>query len=204
MPLPKKCEHCHKIYQCRTDKISYSRFCSKPCQHVVAGRMSGITKHNKWNSESKEETYMNLRKSFETFFEKTIDGSCWLWSFKNGKKSFDYGNFSFRGKKYKSNRVAWIVYRGEIPKGLYVLHTCDVRYCVNPDHLFLGTHADNMKDMALKKRAKPRTKLTPDQVLDIAKALDLGATTVQLAKEYNVTSTCIWYIKHKRCWKDII
>jgi len=200
MTLPKNCELCGKVYECRADKISSSRFCSVRCRSINGGKASWIKCQENWKKDSKEEFMLKMKNSFESFFEKGSEIKCWLWKQKMGKASSDYGSFTFRGIGYKSNRVAWMIFRGEIPKDTYVLHTCDVRNCVNPNHLFLGTHADNMHDMAQKKRAKPRCKLSEEQVSEVRRLLALGVTTVRIAKDYGVTSTCIWYIKHNKSW----
>lgn len=81
---------------------------------------------------------------------KANGGGCIEWQ---GRKSFDgYGRVWFRGAEIGAHRVSYIMAIGEIPDGLYVCHTCDNRLCVNPEHLWLGTHIDNMNDMRSKGR----------------------------------------------------
>lgn len=77
-------------------------------------------------------------------------GECWLWT--GGTKSHGYANFKLGVKSLRAHRVAWTLFLGPIPPGLCVLHRCDVRACIRPDHLFLGTHAENMGDMVAKGR----------------------------------------------------
>lgn len=86
---------------------------------------------------------------------------CWLWQgfvypdvvLKNGKVlRRGYGSLGYRGRGQRVHRVMWIISKGPIPAGLHVCHTCDVRRCVNPDHLWLGTNQQNITDMTLKGR----------------------------------------------------
>ena len=65
-----------------------------------------------------------------------------------------YGQLEIKGKKWLAHRWAWTQAHGPIPEGLCVCHTCDVRHCINPEHLFLGTHADNAHDRDAKGRYK--------------------------------------------------
>jgi hypothetical protein len=76
--------------------------------------------------------------------------TCWLWT--ASKYPGGYGSFRFDGKTYQTHRFLWTFLRGEIPDGLCVLHKCDVRACIKPDHLFLGTRKDNVYDMMTKGR----------------------------------------------------
>lgn len=93
--------------------------------------------------------WKSVSERFWGAIEKT--DSCWLWE--AGKGSDGYGQFEVNGKKVKVHRYSYEIHKGEIPEGIDVLHTCDVRPCVNPDHLWLGTDADNNRDMREKGRA---------------------------------------------------
>lgn len=78
-------------------------------------------------------------------------GDCLLWRGSTNKR-FGYGDIGVGGKLMKVHRVAWALVNGPIPDGLFVLHTCDVRNCIEPTHLWLGTQTDNMRDAAAKGR----------------------------------------------------
>lgn len=91
------------------------------------------------------------------FWPKTIrdeNSGCWEWTAHIASNG--YGRFGLNGKARDSHRVAWELSFGPIPNGLSVLHVCDNRRCVRPDHLFLGTQRDNMIDAVRKGRMKGR------------------------------------------------
>ena len=116
--------------------------------------------------------------------------SCWEWV--AGKNSNGYGAFMRNG----AHRASYELHIGPIPKGKMVLHRCDNRTCVNPDHLFLGTNDDNMKDMVKKKRQRPcrgeqngNAKLTKEEALEIRRLYQSGLHTMKsLARMFEVRS----------------
>lgn len=91
-----------------------------------------------------------LEERFELHIERIPFHECWEWT--GTRPSNRYGQIVAHGKKTPAHRVAWMLYRGPIPEGMYVLHKCDNMGCVNPAHLFLGTLSDNMQDMVAKGR----------------------------------------------------
>lgn len=198
MKIKRNCEFCNKEFEIR-DKRQPGRFCSELCNRRVL-RKNQLIKHNEYLiNETVEQKIAWLKKHYEKFVIKK-DG-CWDWS---GCKVNGYGHFGHRGKIMRAHRASWILHKGNIPVDMFVLHTCDNRSCSNPEHLFLGSHTDNMRDMASKLRTKIRCKLTPDQVREIKKLLSMGVTSVHLAKQYNVSDVAIHNIKHKLTWKHII
>jgi hypothetical protein len=110
-----------------------------------------------------------------------------------------------------AHRVSWELHRGLIPDGLYVLHQCDTPLCVNPNHLFLGTQSDNIKDAFVKGRktsprnsgeGHPMSKLTNE---DVRRIREMGGTTTQqeLARRFKVHQSNISNILLGKRWSHI-
>jgi hypothetical protein len=135
-----------------------------------------------------------------------VYGACWVWQ---GARNGRYGWVSFRGIRDRAHRIFYRAFRGPIPKDTYVCHKCDRPTCVNPNHLFLGTQKDNMRDMVLKGRSDSKKKrgelngravLNKKQVLAIRKSLK---THAELAREFGVGATTIMRIRQKNLWNHV-
>lgn len=156
----------------------------------------------------------------DRFFKKTaVCGECLEWvSF---KAPSGYGHFMVWGAPWRAHRVAWIIANGPIPQGMHVLHTCDNPACVKVEHLFLGTHAQNMDDMAKKGRACRRvgprppfrvakgssngsSKLTEEQVTQMRADYSVGGITQkQLGRKYGVSQSLAAMIVLKKIWTHV-
>lgn len=155
--------------------------------------------------------HLELQTNEQRFWSRVQKtNTCWNWTgqtFSNG-----YGQLRL-GRKINllAHRFSYELAYGDIPKNILVCHKCDNRYCVNPEHLFLGTHKDNTYDMMQKNRgvSPPGERnglavLTPDQVLTIRAEYAIGESTQKkLAKDFNVCSSTINSIILRKTWKHI-
>lgn len=149
---------------------------------------------------------MSLQELFREHYTKHESG-CWLWEWTE-TDALGYGRCKFMcadpAMDERAHRTSWIIHRGKIPDGLFVLHKCDVRNCVNPEHLFLGMQQDNVSDMISKGRMASnvgakngRAMLTEDQVIEILSLIDEDCMfNYQIAERYGVAPTTISYIKN--------
>lgn len=144
---------------------------------------------------------MNVKDRFLQYVNKT--DTCWFWT---GCKSAGYGAFRLKGKNIRSHRLSYELHKGEIPKGLCVCHSCDNRVCVNPDHLWLGTHLDNQKDCTKKgRRNSENNRSAKLSWVDVHKIRKLYADKkhngVELSKMFGVTHSRIYSLINFRTWK---
>lgn len=147
----------------------------------------------------------------ELLLSKTRDvEGCWEWT--GGKASNGYGKIQIRKLTCSTHRLAWRLLVGEIPDGMHVLHHCDNRPCCNPDHLFLGTQLDNMRDKVRKDRqaigeTNGNSKLNQALVDEIRSTYVKGhrshkrGNCHELAVRFNIDPATIGRIVKRQIWK---
>jgi hypothetical protein len=144
-----------------------------------------------------------------------IGPDCWEWT--GAIKDNGYGTITRGGRSQGhvyAHRASWEMAFGAIPAGMDICHRCDNRRCVRPDHLFVGTTADNLADMRTKGRANDpargsrgdrngRARLTWEQVREIRRRWAAGEQQRSLAREFGLGSTTVGHIVHGRHWREL-
>jgi hypothetical protein len=144
------------------------------------------------------------RTPIQRFWEKvnkhTLSG-CWEWT--GSRNDYGYGQMKWDSVKViYAHRFSYELHIGPIPTGLVLMHSCDKPSCVNPDHLTPGTNSDNTKDMILKGRCRT-AKITIEQVREIKRRLAGGEYYRDMAKEFNVSVTTVYFIKTGKTWANV-
>jgi len=145
----------------------------------------------------KEKFYSNVQKT----------DSCWVYS--KSIEGSGYGYICVNGKTIGAHRFSYLIHYGKIPHKMFVCHSCDNPSCVNPKHLFLGSHKDNMQDMVKKNRGslkkgahRPIAKLTETEVKEIFN-LSGDLSQRELAKKFSVSQGLISNILNHKSWKIV-
>lgn len=151
----------------------------------------------------------------ERFWPKVAKaGPCECWQWMASLSSSGYGCLRVKGVTRTSHTLAWELTRGPIPTGMFVCHHCDNRACCNPAHLFIGSAADNSRDMAQKGRwhtlgrpvlkgdAHPNARLTSAIVADIRAAVASGVSQSEMARRVDVTVAQVNNIIRGKQWRS--
>jgi hypothetical protein len=179
--------------------------------HIIESLGFGVSINPALKPINQSRTFL---ERFESKFQKSK--GCWEWLGALSPKG--YGTIIHNGKEIKAHRASYALYSGDIPNGLWVLHTCDNRKCVNPDHLYLGTIKENVRDAVIRNRfskgddhvfrkpiseggKRPVTKLNDSQVFEI---LTSTKQSKLLAEELRVSPSTICDIKKRRTWTHIL
>lgn len=156
----------------------------------------------------RDNTYgLSVSEKIEYYSMPEPMSGCTLWV---GSLAIDgYGQIGIRGRNKKAHRVAWEEKNGPIPPGLFVLHKCDNRACVNVNHLLIGTQLDNIKDRDSKNRGivgenHKLSKITEKDVFEIREILSGdGLSLREIGERYGISSQKVWQIKNRISWKHV-
>lgn len=157
---------------------------------------------------------MIITKSEEQrFHQKYIAdevSGCWIWQ--AARSGRGYGTMKIGGRKEAAHRISYELHKGPIPEGMLGCHKCDVRLCVNPDHIFLGTNLDNTQDMISKGRqryvgqkgaANPKAILKDADVKQIIMLIAKGLNNRAIANRFGVSHGTVSLIRLGKTWPEI-
>lgn len=228
MDLGRKCKYCFidltdentYTHGIRNGKVRYQYRCKKCNIKRVISWAKGNPKKRTWANEYARKIgkvkqylcetcnslcYKKYAKAFCSDLCRfisyvEIQDDCWLWIGPVNSKG--YGKLCFRENKTDAaHRVSFKIFNGPIDEGLFVCHSCDAPACVNPDHLWLGTHKDNMMDMMEKERHY--SKLKPMDIFKIRKLWESGYTQQKIMELFEISSSQISNIVARRIWKSV-
>lgn len=149
-----------------------------------------------------------LLDRIESKYEAVTESGCWIWTASVNKAG--YGQISMPGRPMLAHRVCWEFYKGPIPNGKFICHKCDTPGCINPDHMFVGDHRDNMQDMRNKGRA-PKVESAKGDKNKSSKISNETALAIfnaegpqrEICKTFNVSRSTLQAIKYGRQWSSV-
>lgn len=139
----------------------------------------------------KAESVEEIKARFMFYVAVSPSGGCWTWT--GGYSGMAYGRFYMRRRGWAAHRAAYLLWRGELEPGQFILHQCDNKRCVNPAHLRAGTHEENMRDAIARKRMRPTNRVLSDEDVISIRAEYEGIDGQQhfLAAKYGVNHSTI-------------
>lgn len=151
---------------------------------------------------------VDWKRAFWSYVKRASPDECWIWKGWTGKDS--YGRFGLRGKSVEetgermSHRIAFVLNNGFVPLGKIIMHTCNNRKCVNPNHLICGTYQDNAIYREKCGRRWKYRKLSPEKVSEIRGLFKTGRySTRTLAETFGVCYSYVWRIVEEERRKGI-
>ncbi len=194
--------------------------CNNPCcvnpEHLLTGtyadNVADMMRSGRWMNAPNTYVRPVRPTDAERFYAKVsktpTDTGCLEWLGCCSPRG--YGQFGWKGKIYTAHRVAWELVNGPIPDGSLCCHKCDNRKCCNPAHIFLGTHADNMRDMVDKGRhvsvrgeQNYNTKLTEQDVIAIRGEKFAGWRRCDIAQHFGISGKQVGIILSRKNWAHI-
>ena len=183
----KKCANCDSLFQKdpRNTWAYWRR--AKYCSQACAG-------------EANARRLAAKREPIEVIFFRHVDkqSGCWMWTWLRDKDG--YGLLPYAGKLRRAHVVSLEIDGRPVPKGMFGCHHCDTPGCVNPAHLYVGTHAQNMADAKKRRRMNPNAKLTVNQVVAIRKAT---GTNAAIAARFEIAPSSVSHIKTRKTWRHL-
>lgn len=138
-----------------------------------------------------------------------VSGVCWEWVGHKNKQG--YGSLTVYNETYRATHISYINFKGPIPEGMIICHSCDNPSCVNPEHLWAGTYKDNSQDRDVKKRNQdtrgeknPLSRLKEEDILEIRRMSKNGWLGTEIAHFYQMHPNHIRDIILKKSWKHIL
>lgn len=199
------CDNCGMEFQPQSQRkaaLGITKYCSRSCS--ATHTQTKIIEKNNINPEKRFWDLVDIKED---------KNECWEWKGYRHERGYGYFKYEPRGKLLKTHRIAYTISKGIIPEGLLVRHQCDNPPCCNPNHLLVGTNADNTKDKLERGRmvSQPGEKnhfhlLKAEQVIEIRKNYKFGgnAEFIATGKKYNVSRDCIYNIIHKKSWRSLL
>jgi hypothetical protein len=202
-PLPRYCSlQCYWANQVKSPEQRHWYTCQR-CGVRFTAKVSDRSRYCSWRCYR-----AGPAKPVEERFWSKVDKTpeCWIWT--GATNSRGYGlttNKPIPGVGCFAHRLSWFLAYGPIPDDLCVLHRCDNRECVRPDHLWLGTRADNLRDMVEKGRqsrgvSQPHAKLTVAKVVEIRRLAAQGASHTRLAGVFGVSRSSVDNVVNGTRW----
>lgn len=196
-----------------TRKVESCRECGKP-------RPVGV---RSWSTCDECRFWKTVNKNGPVPEHAPDLGPCWVWMGGRKADDFGYGQFMVRGKNLRAHRFAFALAGESLPEDRFLCHRCDRPECVRPDHLFVGTQLDNMRDAIAKDRhssgprhgsvTKPEAvphgvqhwhaRLDPEKVREIRQLSDAGVMQREIARRFGIARTTVSQIVLRHSWKDV-